>query len=67
MQQKRAAALAQLQQARKLIDDADALIGAATQTLEEDGAYTEHGVGDVCGVVRDAIGELEGYVNDYVA
>ncbi len=65
-QSKQQEALAKLQAARALLDQVDALVAAATEVLEVEGAYTEHGVGDVCSVVRDSIGELEELVHDYV-
>lgn len=41
-------------------------MATAVCILETDGAYEQHDVGDVCGVVRDAIGELEDLVRQYV-
>jgi len=66
VQSKKQEALAKLQAARALLDQVGALMADATEVLETVGAYTEHGVTDVCGVVRDSIGELEELVNDYV-
>jgi hypothetical protein len=47
MQQKQQNALAQLQAARTLLDAVDSCIASAVFTLEVDGAYEEHGQGDV--------------------
>jgi hypothetical protein len=66
MQQKQQNALAQLQAARTLLDAVDSCIASAVFTLEVDGAYEEHGQGDVCGVVRDSIAELESLLQQYV-
>lgn len=66
MQQQRARALIHLQAARNALQAVDNELAAATLILEEDGAYDTHGVGDVCGVVRDAIDELESLVQQYV-
>lgn len=59
-------ALAKLAVARTLLDTVQALMAEAELILVEDGAYQREGAGDVCGAVRDEIGELEGDVNDYV-
>lgn len=66
VQSKKQEALAKLQAARALLDQVDALMAQAEEVLEVEGGYTEHGVGDVTGVVRDSIGELEELVRDYV-
>ena len=66
MQVKREQALAKLQQARTLLDVLDGLVADATYTLESEGAYTQHGLGDSCSVVRDHIGELESLLVQYV-
>lgn len=66
MKQQQAAALAALQAARDALQVVDDKLATATCILETDGAYMQHDIGDVCGVVRDAIGEMEDLVRQYV-